>query len=140
MNEYGSCKCKNIEIHWQVIDLTLVPRACLCSYCISKGAAYVSKPHSKFEATIHDDNSYSKVQHGSRSAIFHECTNCKIVVFVTAEIGGEVYGALNANCLINKMGFSNPVSTDFSTESGAEKRERWRKNWCQPVLIKTQGC
>jgi len=140
MSMYGSCKCKNIKVQWQVIDLTLVPRACQCSYCISKGAAYVSKSGSKFEVTIHDDNSYGKVRQGSGSAIFHECTNCEVVVFVTAKIGSEVYGALNANCLVNKMGFSTPIATDFSTESGAEKRKRWRQNWCQPVLITSQGC
>ena len=132
---YGSCKCKNIEIHWQLIDLSLVPRACQCSYCVSKGAVYVSKSRSRFEALIHDDACYARVQHGSKSATFHECTNCDVVVFVTVVIDGEVYGALNANCLINKIGFSTPVPTDFSAESGAHKQERWRQNWCCPVLI-----
>lgn len=136
---YGSCKCKNIEVQWQTIDHSLVPRACQCSYCMSKGAAYVSKSGSKVEATIHDSNSYGKVQHGSKNAIFHECTNCGDVVFVSVEIDGEMYGAINANCLTNKMGFSNPLLTNFSGESGAEKRKRWRENWCHPVLITNQG-
>lgn len=139
MSIYGSCQCKNIEIRWQLIDLSLVPRACQCSYCVSMGAAYVSKSRSRFEATIHDDACYREVKHGSKHAIFHECTNCDVVVFVTAEIDGEIFGALNANCLINKLGFSVPIPTDFSAESGTQKQDRWRKNWCQPVLITKRG-
>ena len=132
---YGCCDCKNIEIHWQISDLSLIPRACQCSYCAAKGAAYVSKSRSKFEATIHNDNCYGRVHHGSGSATFHECTNCDTVVFVTAEIEGELYGALNAHCLTNPLGFPTPILTHFSKESGATKQQRWRQNWCQPVLI-----
>ena len=138
MSMYGSCSCRNIEVRWQITDLSLVPRACQCSYCTSKETAYVSKSRSKFEAIIHDDACYGKVQHGSKNATFHECMNCDVVVFVTAVIDGEVYGALNAKCLINKMGFSTPVLTDFSRESGTQKQERWRRNWCWPVLITSQ--
>ena len=134
---YGSCNCKNIEIQWQTIDLSLVPRACQCSYCLAKGAAYVSKTRSSFQAIIHNERCYAKVQQGSRSAIFHECTNCDVVVFVTAQINGDVYGALNANCLLNKVGFSTPIITDFGTESVTQKQHRWAKNWCLPVIIRS---
>ena len=136
---YGYCVCMNIELRWQLTDLCHVPRACQCSYCASKGAAYVSNPGSALEAIILNDSCYATVQHGSMSAVFHECTNCDTVVFVTAEIDGELYGALNANCFTNKLGFSTPVPTDFSTESAGQKRERWRKNWCAPVRITVQG-
>ena len=139
MSRYGSCECKNIEIYWEVENLTLTPRACQCGYCMSMGAAYISKSGSTFEANIRTDACYHKVQHGSRNAIFHECTNCHIVVFVTAEMDGTVYGVLNANCLVNQAGLSTPITTNFGTESGAQKQQRWRQNWCQPVLITSRG-
>ncbi|MDG1944215.1 MAG: hypothetical protein P8J17_08150 [Halioglobus sp.] len=54
---------------------------------------------------------------------------------MTADIGGESFGALNANCMINKFGFLAAIETDFSDQSAAEKLEQWRKNWCHPVHI-----
>lgn len=63
------------------------------------------------------------------------CESCDELVFVTADISGESFGALNANCMTNKFGFLAAIETDFSDQSAAEKLERWRKNWCHPVHI-----
>ncbi len=136
MSIYGSCDCKNIEIVWHIADQELVPRACQCEYCRSKSAAYVSRPNTRFDAIIHNRELHRQVQHGSNSASFHECSNCEQVVFVTAEIDGDVYGALNAKQFVGQSAVSTPVAMNFSTQSGEEKRQRWRQNWCRPVLIK----
>lgn len=135
MSMRGSCDCNNIEIIWHVIDYSLVPRACQCDYCVTKSAAYVSKSATKFEAIIRNNNLHKTVQQGSNSAVFHECANCDQVIFVTIEIDGELYGALNANHLNNKLGFSTPVKTNFSSQTAQQKQERWRQNWCHPVSI-----
>ena len=132
---YGSCDCKNIEIHWQIVDLSLVPRACQCSYCAPKDIAYVSKHHSKFEVTIHSLDNYREEQQGSNLATFHECTNCYQIVFVTADIDGTLHGALNADTMENRLTFSEPVKTNPSSLNREEKLERWRQNWCSPVLV-----
>jgi hypothetical protein len=136
MGMHGSCSCNNIEIAWQVIDHSLVPRACQCDYCLQKSAAYVCKSGTTFEVTIRSSTLHRALQHGSNSAVFHECANCGQFVFVTAEIQGELYGALNANLLNNKLGFSAAVNVNFSEQSAAQKQQRWRQNWCHPVLIK----
>ena len=132
---FGSCHCKNIEIRWQIIDFSLVPRACQCEYCRSRSAAWVSKSGSRFVASIRNGDLHRVVTHGSGNAHFHECTHCGDPVFVTAEIDGELYGVLNANCLYNPQGFGTPVATDFGSQSPGEKLERWRSNWCYPVHI-----
>tara|TARA_R110001599_G_scaffold353459_1_gene592352 strand:- start:43420 stop:43665 length:246 start_codon:yes stop_codon:yes gene_type:complete len=75
------------------------------------------------------------VQHGSNSAVFHECANCDQVIFVTTEIDGELYGALNANHLKNKFGFSSAINVDYSALSAQEKLARWQQNWCFPVVF-----
>jgi len=80
-----------------------------------------------------------EVRQGSEAAVFHECSNCGRVVFVTAEIDGELFGALNANQLSNKYGFAESVKLNFGAQSAAQKRERWRENWCHPVLITSKG-
>ena len=132
---YGSCRCRNIEIRWQIIDLSLVPRACQCDYCRCRAAAWVSKSGSRFDATIRNSDLHREVTHGSGRARFHECSNCEEAVFVTAELDGELYGVLNANCLQNPQGFWSPVTTEFGTQSAEQKMERWRQNWCYPVRI-----
>lgn len=136
---YGSCKCKNIEVRWRVLDLSMIPRACQCTYCKSKGAAYVSKAGSRVEVVINNVSQHKIVQHGSRSAEFHECTNCGSVVLVTSNIEGVKYGVLNANCMSNEKGFQTPIETNFSSQSAIEKQERWRENWCCPVLISSDS-
>ena len=113
----------------------LIPRACQCGYCASKKAAYVTQSGTKFDVLIRSEKLHKKIQHGSNSAVFHECGNCDQVIFVTAEINGELYGALNANHLNNKLGFSTSVEVDFSSQTAIQKKERWRQNWCRPVLM-----
>ncbi len=97
MSIYASCDCKNLEVVWHVANQELIPRACQCEYCSTKSAAYVSRPNTRFEATVRSGELHRQIQHGSNSAIFHECSICEQVVFVTAEIDGDLYGALNAN-------------------------------------------
>lgn len=135
MSITGGCSCNNIEITWHTVDHSLVPRACQCDYCLSKAAAYVTKSGTRFDVLIRSEKFHKKVQHGSNSAVFHECTNCNQVIFVTSEIEGELYGALNAIHLNSKQGFSASVKANFSSQTAEQKRERWRQNWCRPVLI-----
>lgn len=135
MSIAGGCDCNNIEITWYVVGHNLIPRACQCDYCASKKAAYVTHSGTKFDVLIRNEEDHKKIQHGSNSAVFHECGNCGQVIFVTVEMNGELYGALNANHLNNKLGFSTSVEVDFSSQTAIEKKERWRKNWCQAALI-----
>ena len=139
MSIAGGCDCNNIEITWHVVDYSLVPRACQCDYCLPKEAAYVTKSGTRVDVLIRNENFHKKVRHGSNSAVFHECSNCDQVIFVTSEVDGELYGALNANQLNNKFGFSAPVKANFSFQTAEQKRERWQQNWCHPVLITSKG-
>ncbi len=135
MGVYFSCRCKNIEIDWQLTDRSLVPRSCQCSYCVSKGAAYISKSGSKFSVRIHNNKLHRTVQHGSNSAIFHECGHCDSLVFVTVEIDGDLYGAVNSKCVGTDLQFAEAIKTHFEDQSPESKQLRWRQNWCCPVSI-----
>ena len=135
MSMRGSCKCNNIDVSWHTVDYSVVPRKCQCQYCMEKDASYVSKSRSRVVIHIHNAKLHKSVQHGTNSAIFHECGHCGELVFVTADIGGDIFAALNANCLENRRGFSDPVVTNFSNQSAEERIERWRRNWCHPVII-----
>ncbi|MFT4823467.1 MAG: hypothetical protein ACJAUG_000017 [Halioglobus sp.] len=135
MGIYVGCACKNIEIDWQLTDRSLIPRSCQCSYCVSKGAAYISKSGTKFSVTVHNKKRHRKVQHGSNNAIFHECGHCDTLVFVTVELESDLYGVINSKCVRNDLEFSAPIKINFEDQSLETKKLRWRQNWCCPVLI-----
>lgn len=140
MSMRGSCSCQNISVEWKTIDFGVVPRQCQCEYCTAKHASYISKSGTSFKLRVKNESLHVVVRHGSGSADFHECKNCGDVVCVTAEIDGEIYGALNSQCMENKLGFTSAVEFDASGQSASEKLERWRQNWCHPVLITSPGC
>ena len=133
MSMRGNCRCRNIEVRWQITDYSLVPRACPCIYCQQKSAAYVSKSGSRFAVVIHNDALHKTRQNGSHQARFHECANCGDVVFVTAEIEGETFGALNAGCLHNRCGFPAPLPIDNTAQTAQERLARWHQHWCRVV-------
>lgn len=135
----GSCSCNNISVSWKNIDFSLVPRKCFCRYCSGKGAAYVSKSGTAIEVLIRKENFHVVKEHGSRQANFHECGHCGDVVIVTASIQGEIFGAVNAYCLVNRQRFPKAVCVNFSDQTPEEKLDRWRQNWCCPTLITSQG-
>lgn len=135
MSINGSCRCRNIEVHWRTVDFTVVPRACQCDYCRSQGAAYVSKAGTSVDVQILDANQHRVIQHGSHSAAFHECGNCGELVIVTVTLDGETYGALNAHCLVNRFKFASAIEADYSDQTAEQKQARWRQNWCAPVFI-----
>lgn len=139
MSIRGRCSCGNIEVHWHSIDLSVIPRKCQCQYCLSKNAAYVSKSGTRVTIKIHNEKMHYIHKQGSRSAEFHECANCEDLVFVTAQIDGEIFCAINAKCLNNPQGFSAGKEMDLSDQSAAEKLDRWRQNWCRLVLVTSQG-
>lgn len=130
----GGCQCNNIEFVWHTVDHSLVPRACQCSYCIAKGAAYVSKSGTRVEVTIRKKNLHRTHQQGSNTADFHECQFCGDLVLVTTRIEGELYGAVNAGCVGNPAVFGAPVKMELFDQPASEKITRWRQNWCNAEI------
>ena len=135
MSVYASCGCKNIEIDWQLTDHSLIPRSCQCSYCVSKNAAYISKSGTKFSVTVRKAKLLQAVRHGSNKAVFYECSHCDTLVFVTAELDGDLYGVINAKCAGKQLHFGPAISTYFEDQSPETKQLRWRQNWCCPISI-----
>ena len=132
---YGRCQCKNIELVWRTISTSLIPRACQCDYCKSKNASYVSEPGTEFRATIHYENNHKIIRHGTESADFHECKNCKKIVFATSEIDNIIYGVINSECIENKDHLKESQPYSYEGETLEERLRRRQKNWCSPVII-----
>jgi len=139
MSMRGSCSCNNILFSWKNIDFSIVPRRCGCTYCADKKAAYVSKSGTLVEVGVRQSQFHSVKHHGSGLAEFHECTNCGDLVFVSVLIKAETYCALNVNCLEKRDRFPEAVDVNFSDQPPEVKLERWKLNWCHPVLVTHQG-
>ena len=135
MTLQGSCRCNNISLAWKNLDFSLVPRQCGCDYCSAKLASYVSKSGPAVAVLIRQPALHRVSKHGSGQAQFHECGHCGEVVLVTASIEGELYCALNVNCLQDRERFPAAIQVNFSEQSPAVKRARWRENWCTPVHL-----
>lgn len=131
----GRCACGNIQVRWHTIDYSVVPRACQCAYCQDKGAAYVSKSATRVDVNVAKRQLLTTFRHGSNMALFHECTNCGDLVFASVEIDGIGYAALNAHCMANPLGFGAAITRDFSSDSIADKLDRWQGNWCYPLTV-----
>lgn len=130
----GGCSCGNIEIFWLANKPLQAPRACQCNYCVLKNASYVSEANSSFSATIHKPEFHYTVRHGTNTADFHECSSCNMLVFVSSDIGGDIYGVINSHCLHN-VELDRAVVMVFSHESEKDRLTRRRQNWCHPVRI-----
>jgi len=131
----GACACGNIELHWQLVDLSLVPRACNCDYCSGHGVNWVSKSGTRLRVVVHNRLYYRVVHQGSGAADFHECTHCRIPVFVSAPIDGHDYAAINAGCLVNPQGFGEALPVALAEESPDQRILRWHSNWCSLMRL-----
>jgi hypothetical protein len=136
---YGSCKCGNIQIDWDVDDFVRAPRACQCDYCVSKNASYLSEPDSALSVAIHNPELHRVIRHGTNTAEFHECSACNTLVFVSSIIDGAIYGVVNSQCLDN-IELELPIKMEFTEESAQERLARRCRNWCRPVFIIIKCC
>ncbi|MFK7974537.1 MAG: hypothetical protein AB8C02_00285 [Halioglobus sp.] len=139
----GSCRCRNIELEWQTVDLSLVPRACQCPFCKDHNASYVSKSGTPVKVSVRKPNLHRNTRHGSEQATFHSCDNCGDLVLVTVVVTVDgtavTYGALNANVVHNPKGFSPARLADYSLDTPATKAQRWQDNWCYPITFASAG-
>ncbi len=135
----GHCRCRNITLDWQLVDHSLVPRRCSCSFCCARDLCWVSKQGTRLRVTINNPRYHELLRQGTETAEFHRCTHCDEVVLASSEIDGDLYAVINAATLNNPSGFAEPVSADFDGEDVGDRLERRRRNWCGPVQITYAG-
>lgn len=133
----GGCHCGNIQMELELTRApeTYNPRACDCDFCTKHSAAYLSDPQGSLAIRIKDGSRTTKYCQGSGQAEFLICTNCGVLVGVTCNTKGRVYGAANAKAIEGgkRFGPEQPVSP--KTLSGSEKMSRWQDVWFPDVNI-----
>lgn len=78
----------------------------------------------------------SEYQFGTATAIFHICSTCGVVPFVTSKIDDHLYAVVNTNTFDDTAQISFSRSpTDFEGEAVSDRLERRKRNWIDNVQM-----
>jgi len=137
----GSCHCGRLHVEFSTgqAPVSLVPRACDCSFCQKHGAAYISDPAGRLSISETDAGALREYRQGSNAAQFLICGHCGVLVAVIFRQGSRIYGAANAGCLDGDVGIGAPVAASPQTLSPDEKISRWLQMWVPDVVLATSG-
>ena len=138
---HGGCHCKRVRIEFTTRrdPRTTAPRACDCSFCMKHGAAYVSDPAGQLRIIGSDPSVLRSYRQGSGIAEFRLCSECGVLVAVTFEHGGRLYGAVNATCLDDALEFEASIPASPQALSPEQKVARWLQVWVPDVQVLPAG-
>lgn len=137
MTLHGGCHCRRVRIEFttrQELRAT-VPRACDCSFCTKHGAAYVSDPAGQLRIVSSGPSALRSYRQGSGTAEFRLCPACGVLVAVTFEHDGRLYGAVNATCLDGGLEFAPSIPASPQALSPKQKVARWLEVWVPDVQV-----
>lgn len=137
----GGCHCNRVRVEFrtrQELD-TMNPRACDCSFCRKHGAAYVSDPAGELRIVAGSPDALRSYRQGSEMAEFRLCPECGVLVAVTFEHAGRLYGAVNAGCLDEVAGFGERIPASPQSLSPEQKVARWLQVWVPDVQLLQAG-
>ena len=138
MNELrGSCHCGNVEFSLfteKTVD-SLVPRRCSCSMCRRHGASYVSDPSARLMLRYHDQSLLTVYRFGHGTAQWMICSRCGVLTAVLCEIDGRLRAVVRVQSMLEHSFLGPEVSTDFESESVAERLERRARTWTGTVKV-----
>lgn len=101
------------------------PRACNCSYCVTKNLMYLSEPEG--EITVRSA-ALSFEQQGDKLTSFLLCRHCNDVIAVVYCDKSRQLGAVNAT-LFTQPAAGTPVEVSPGKLTAMEKVERWKRVW-----------
>jgi len=138
----GKCHCGNIAVtlEWEGDPPVIPARACGCTFCLKHGGVWTSNPQSSLAVAIRDASLVSKYAFASRTALFHICSRCGAVPFVTSEVADRLYAVVNVNVLENiDPTWLRRTPTSFDGEDVESRLSRRARNWIASVHIAEVG-
>jgi hypothetical protein len=99
------------------------------------GAAYVSDPAGQLRIISSNPSALRSYRQGSGTAEFRLCSECGVLVAVTFEHDGRIYGAVNATCLDDGLEFEASIPASPQTLSPEQKVARWLQVWVPDVQV-----
>jgi hypothetical protein len=133
----GGCHCKRVRVEFTTHREpgATNPRACDCSFCKKHGAAYISDPAGQLRILVGDPSALRSYRQGSETAEFRLCSECGVLVAVTFEHAGRLYGAVNVACLDGDPGLGTSIPASPQSLSPGQKVARWLQVWVPDVQL-----
>lgn len=133
----GGCYCGNVRVNIRLprAPASYNPRACDCGFCTKHAAAYISDALGSLEIEIGTAADRGSYRQGSEAADCLFCRRCGVLVGVTCEIDGRLYGAVNVKSLDPATSFGSEQSVSPKQLSAADKLQRWRGVWFPDVVV-----
>lgn len=137
----GSCHCGNLRAtlttQKQPEDMWL--RACQCAFCRSHNMRSLSDAAGRLEIWVRDANQLNRYHFGLGTADFLICRNCGNYIGAVQQVGGQLYGIMNANLTENRGAqFGEAEHRHYEQESGEERAARRKQVWT-PAAVTIQG-
>ncbi|HXD06446.1 MAG TPA: hypothetical protein VN680_10375 [Burkholderiaceae bacterium] len=132
----GSCHCRNIAfaLDWRAPSGDIPARACTCSFCTKHGGVWTSSPQALLKVSVRDTARLTRYQFGTRTALFHVCSNCGVVPLVTSEIDGNTYAVVSVNAFEDvDAALLKRASASFDGEGVGDRLARRKRNWIAQV-------
>ncbi len=127
----GDCDCGVVSLEITLpkpID-TYTPRACDCSYCTPRGAAYLSDASGTVCLCVPNESNLRKERQGSETATMLLCSACNCLLGAVCEIGGRLLGAVNVRVLERQTEIPPAQSVHLSEFDADTKVQRWSDLW-----------
>jgi len=136
----GSCHCAGlaVELSSPAPATALQPRACDCGFCRKHVAAWLSDARGRLRILARGDL-LRAYQQGSGQARFLFCGGCGVLVVVTIDAGGRVFGAVNTACLDDAPALGAVVAVSPQSLGADAKLARWREVWVPDVELVMTG-
>lgn len=133
----GSCHCGNVEFTFftEKSEDDLVPRRCSCSMCRGHGASYISDPGARLALHYRDRSLLSTYRFGHGTAQWIICSKCGVLTAVLCEIEGRLRAVVRVQSMLEHAFLTPEVSTDFESESVAERLVRRARTWIGTVIV-----
>lgn len=134
----GHCHCGNISFILECLpDPAEIPaRACTCSFCTAHNGVWTSLPNAKLGVRINNLEWVDRHTFATGSAEFHICKHCGDVPFVSSQIDGRLFAAVNVNALQDvSPSLLKYSQANFDAEALADRLKRRRQGWIAEVSI-----
>jgi hypothetical protein len=138
MNELrGSCHCGNVafSLFTEKSADDFVPRRCSCSMCRRHGGSYISDPGARLALRYRDRSLLSTYRFGHGTAQWIICSQCGVLTVVLCEIEGRQRAVVRVQSMLEHAFRAPEVSTDFESESVAERLARRSRTWIGTVNV-----
>ena len=134
----GQCHCGNVAftLRWSPEPKRIPARACTCSFCRKHGGVWTSCPTGALEVRVKDPARVHRYTHGTRTAVFHICSECGVVPVVTSEIDGRTYAVVSVHAFENvDPALLQQAEVSFDGEGTGDRLARRQRNWIPDVRI-----